>query len=61
MPTRVRLERPSASGGAAARATRASLALIRRLGFRREGFARRCLQVLGRWSDHERWALLADE
>jgi ribosomal-protein-alanine N-acetyltransferase len=40
---------------------RASLALIRRLGFRREGYSRRYLKIRGRWRDHERWALLADE
>ena len=40
---------------------RASLKLVRRLGFRREGFSRRYLKIRGRWRDHERWALLADE
>jgi ribosomal-protein-alanine N-acetyltransferase len=39
----------------------ASLELVRRLGFRREGFSRRYLKIRGRWRDHERWALLADE
>ena len=39
----------------------ASLRLVRRLGFRREGYSPRYLKVRGRWRDHERWALLADE
>jgi ribosomal-protein-alanine N-acetyltransferase len=38
----------------------ASLRLIRRLGFRREGYSPRYLKIGARWRDHERWALLAD-
>ncbi|WP_419729916.1 GNAT family N-acetyltransferase [Lichenicola sp.] len=42
-------------------ANRASIALVRRLGFRLEGFSPRYLRIDGTWRDHERWALLADE
>jgi ribosomal-protein-alanine N-acetyltransferase len=37
-----------------------SLALVRALGFQREGFSPKYLKIGGRWQDHERWALLAD-
>ncbi len=40
---------------------RPSIALVRGAGFRKEGLSPRYLRIDGRWQDHERWALLADE
>lgn len=39
----------------------ASVALIKRAGFVREGYSRRYLKIGGRWRDHERWAILAED
>lgn len=39
----------------------ASIALVKRAGFVREGFSRRYLKVCGRWRDHERWAIIAED
>lgn len=38
-----------------------SRVLVRRLGFRREGYSRRYLKITGRWRDHERWAPLRED
>lgn len=38
-----------------------SVALVKRLGFRLEGFSPRYLRIGGERRDHERWALLTDE
>ena len=39
----------------------ASIALVKRAGFVKEGYSRRYLKVCGRWRDHERWAVLAED
>lgn len=38
-----------------------SKALVESLGFRREGLSPKYLKINGRWRDHERWAILAEE
>jgi len=38
-----------------------SIALVRRAGFTCEGYSRRYVKIGGRWRDHERWALLAED
>ena len=40
---------------------RRSIGLVKRLGFRKEGFSPRYVKIGGRWRDHERWALLAED
>jgi ribosomal-protein-alanine N-acetyltransferase len=39
----------------------ASIALVARAGFVREGFSERYLKIGGRWCDHERWAIRAEQ
>jgi [ribosomal protein S5]-alanine N-acetyltransferase len=39
----------------------ASIALVQRAGFVREGFAERYLKIGGRWCDHEHWAIRSEQ
>jgi len=38
-----------------------SIALVERLGFRREGYSPRYLKIGGRWRDHVRYAIVAED
>jgi [ribosomal protein S5]-alanine N-acetyltransferase len=42
-------------------ANRDSIAFVRRAGFVREGYSERYLKIGGRWRDHERWAMRAEQ
>jgi ribosomal-protein-alanine N-acetyltransferase len=37
-----------------------SIAVLKRNGFKREGFSEKYLKIGGRWRDHERWALVRE-
>jgi ribosomal-protein-alanine N-acetyltransferase len=39
----------------------ASIALLKRAGFTKEGYSPRYLKICGRWRDHERWAIIAED
>lgn len=38
-----------------------SIAVLKRCGFTKEGFSRRYLKIGGKWRDHERWAMIAED
>jgi ribosomal-protein-alanine N-acetyltransferase len=37
------------------------VALVERVGFTREGYSRRYVKIGGRWRDHVRYAMLAED
>jgi [ribosomal protein S5]-alanine N-acetyltransferase len=39
----------------------ASIGLVKRMSFAKEGFSRRYLYINGDWRDHERWALTVED
>ena len=39
----------------------ASIQLVKACGFAKEGYSPRYLKIAGRWRDHERWTILAEE
>jgi ribosomal-protein-alanine N-acetyltransferase len=39
----------------------ASIAVLKRCGFTREGFSRKYLKINGRWRDHERFAIIRED
>jgi ribosomal-protein-alanine N-acetyltransferase len=39
----------------------ASIRVLERAGFTKEGFSRKYLKIGGKWRDHERWAIIVDD
>ena len=39
----------------------ASINVLKRAGFCKEGFSRKYLKINGRWRDHERWAIIRED
>lgn len=42
-------------------ANKPSIALVKRAGFKLEGYSPRFLKICGKWRDHERWAILIED
>lgn len=38
-----------------------SINILKRAGFTKEGFSRKYLKIGGRWRNHERWAIIAED
>ncbi len=38
-----------------------SIKLVKKLGFRKEGFSPKYMEIGGKWRDHERWAILDED
>lgn len=39
----------------------ASIRVLKGIGFTKEGFSRKYLKISGKWRDHERWAIIAED
>lgn len=39
----------------------ASINLVKRCGFRKEGLSKKYLKISGKWCDHERWAIIKED
>ncbi len=40
---------------------KASIAVVKRFGFVKEGYSRKYLKIGGKWRDHERWAIIKED
>ncbi len=38
-----------------------SIAVLKRTGFKKEGYSKKYLKIGGRWRDHERWAIIKED